>query len=65
MQVEWPVEKAPTLVMFESEEPHFYKGDLTNSEEILNWLKGFIELDPAHVEEEASGDDVEGEGVEG
>ena len=25
-QVEWPVEKAPALVLFETEEPHFYKG---------------------------------------
>ena len=32
-QVEWPVEKAPALVLFESEEPHFYKGEyLYNSD---------------------------------
>ena len=59
------MEKTPTLVMFESEEPHFYQGDLANTEELLNWLKEFVEMDPAGAEEEASGDDTEGEMVDG
>jgi hypothetical protein len=32
---EWPVERAPTLVLFESEEPHFYGGDLGDSQALL------------------------------
>ena len=65
VQVEWPVEKAPTLVMFESEEPHFYQGDLSNSEEILTWMREFVDMDPVVEVEEVAEEEAEGDGVEG
>ena len=51
--------------MFESDEPHFFTGDLTNSEELLTWLKQFVEMDAeTAAEEESSGEDIEGEALE-
>ena len=32
---EWPVEQTPQLVLFESEEPHFYRGELADTAAVL------------------------------
>ena len=34
-ELEWPVEAAPSLVIFESDEPQFYSGDLGDTEAVL------------------------------
>jgi len=41
---EWAVESVPTLVLFESEEPHFYRGDLSDSAALLEWVGEFVTL---------------------
>ena len=41
-EIEWPVENTPSLVFFESEEPHFYSGDLADSEAVLAWVGQFV-----------------------
>ena len=38
-ELEWPVEAAPSLVIFESDEPQFYGGDLGDTEAVLAWLR--------------------------
>ena len=38
-ELEWPVEAAPSLVIFESDEPQFYAGDLGDTEAVLAWLR--------------------------
>ena len=56
------------MVIFESEEPHFYTGDLSNSQEIIAWLKEFVDdMDAVkeEEEEEASGEETELDGIEG
>ena len=40
-ELEWPVEAAPSLVMFLSDEPQFFSGDLGDSEAVLAWLRQF------------------------
>ena len=56
-ELEWPVEAAPSLVIFESDQPQFYSGDLGDTEAVLAWLRQFVpdNADPAS-EVEASGD---------
>ena len=59
-ELEWPVERTPRLVLFESEEPHFYPGDLADSEAVLAWLEEFVRSSRQEDQEtEASGDQSE------
>jgi len=48
-EAEWAVEATPALVFFESEQPHFYTGDLQDRAGISRWLDQF--LDAAAVAE--------------
>ena len=50
-ELEWPVEAAPSLVMFLSDEPQFFSGDLGDSEAVLAWLRQFAR--PSTGEQEA------------
>lgn len=50
-EVEWPIEKTPTLVLFESEEPHFFKGDLSDGESVVNWLQEFVSTPDPSLQE--------------
>ena len=54
-EVEWAVEHSPALVLFESEEPHFYRGELADTEAVLAWLAQFT------AGSEGSGSGEEGE----
>jgi len=54
---EWPVESSPTLVMFESDQPHFYSGEMSDSEALLSWVKQFVKKTDAMDEADTRGDD--------
>ena len=59
-ELEWPVEAAPSLVMFESDEPQFYSGDLGDNEAVLAWVRQFVRSNSeTSAEVEASGDEEE------
>ena len=51
---EWPVEAAPTLVLFDSDEPHFYDGDLSDLEAVSQWVSKHTTTDNNDMEEASS-----------
>ena len=53
-EMEWQIETSPSLVLFESDEPHFYHGDLSDSEALLTWIKQFVAEE--QLEDESSGE---------
>ena len=59
-ELEWPGEAAPSLVMFESDEPQFYSGDLGDNEAVLAWIRQFVRSN-SDISEEAEASGEEGE----
>ena len=63
-ELEWPVEQSPTLVLFESDEPHFYSGDLTDSEAVTAWVRNFVQSGKDDGDESSGDIDEEFSGAE-
>ena len=58
-EIEWPVERTPRLVFFESEEPHFYPGDLKDSAAVLAWVNQFVSSGAEEARETESSGELE------
>ena len=43
--------------MFESDQPHFYSGEMSDSEALLSWVKQFVKKTDAMDEAVTRGDD--------
>jgi len=60
-EVEWSVERVPSLVYFQSEEPHFFTGPLDDKDAVMSWLDSFSSF---HVPQELTSEEVEGSATE-